>query len=176
MILDILVGLGLLVGLYKGAKEGFFVSLAAFLSLLVGVITALKFSNLLKDYFHESLQWESTFVPIISFILTFIVAVLIVKMIARMITHVLQAIYLGFINRILGAIFQVLVVVLLLCVILSFFDHLNEWTQLITQEELSKSYSYRFYSYISHNYFHGFFKLVNDLFQRGVVIIQPTLV
>ncbi|MHC5363243.1 CvpA family protein [Myroides sp. LJL110] len=172
MILDLFVAIALIFGIYKGAKQGLFVSIAAFISLLIGVIIALKFSNVIKGYLYSSLGWDSSFLPIIAFVLTFFLAVLCVKLVAKLITHLLQAVYLGFLNRIFGAIFQILVVILLVSLFLSLFDKLNAIYPMISKQELELSHSYRIYQEISKHIFPSFFALIDSLFETSSQFIE----
>lgn len=172
MILDLFVAIALIFGIYKGAKEGLFVSIAAFISLLIGVIAALKFSNVMKDYLYSDLGWDSSFLPLIAFLLTFFLAVLGVKFIAKLITRLLQAVYLGFLNRIFGAVFQILVVVLLVCLALSIFDRVNAIYPMFTKQELDLSHSYVVYQEISKHIFPSFFALVDHLFDKSSQLIN----
>lgn len=174
MILDIIVGIALIFGIYKGAKNGLFVSVAAFVSLLIGIIAALKFSNVVKDALFSYFGWDSTFLPLISFLITFFAAILVVKFIAKMITNLLQAVYLGFVNRIFGAVFQVFVVVLLVSLGLSLFDKFNANFAFVTPQELNTSYSYRVYLELSQHFFPSFFSLVNNLFEKSVEVINTS--
>ncbi len=174
MVLDIIVVIALVFGIYKGAKNGLFVSIAAFISLLLGVIAALKFSNVVKDSLYSYFGWDSTFLPLISFLITFFAAIFLVKFIAKLITNLLHTVYLGFINRIFGAVFQVAVVVLLVCLTLSLFDKFNTDYMFVSKAELDSSYSYVMYLELSQHFFPRFFELVNNLFEKSVEVLNTS--
>lgn len=175
MLLDIIVGIALVYAIYKGAKDGLFVSVAAFLALLIGIIGALKFSYIIKNFLFNQFGWESSFLPVVAFILTFFIAVLIVKVIAKLITKLFEAVFLGFLNRLFGAVFQILVVVLLVSVFLSLFDQINAILLMVNQESLMNSISYRTYLVLSDSVFPSFFELVKALFEKSIDVIKTPM-
>lgn len=171
MVLDVLVLIAVVYGVYKGASDGLFVSAASFLSLLIGTIAVLKFSNVIKVFLHDRLGWDSEFVPVLSFIVTFLIAVFLVHLVARFMTKVFQVVFLGFFNRLCGAVFYILIVTLMVCLVLSLFDQINVNHYLIDQDTLMKAYSYRYYVIISENIFPEFFQLIQNLFVRSAALI-----
>jgi membrane protein required for colicin V production len=172
MILDILVLIALSYGIYKGVSDGLFVSVASFLSLLIGTIGALKFSNVIKGFLYETVGWDSKFLPVLSFVIAFLITVFLVRLVAQFMTKVFQAVFLGFFNRLTGAVFYILIVALVICLILSLFDQINVNHFLIDQDTLMRSYSYRYYLMVSESVFPDFFKLIQDLFAKSAELIE----
>ena len=172
MLLDTIVLIALVFGIYKGAKVGLFVSVTAFLSLGIGVLGALKFSNIIKSFLIKSLNWDSSLLPLISFVLTFFIVLLLVKMLAKLMTSFFETIYLGFVNRCLGATFQILVVILVVSLFLSFFEGFNNIFKFVTQEQLMSSYSYKTYLVLSEDILPSFFNLVQYLFKSSVEVVK----
>ncbi|MTG97922.1 MULTISPECIES: CvpA family protein [Myroides] len=180
MVLDIITGIVLVYGIYIGLKKGLFVSVAAFLSILIGIIGALKFSNVVKELLFTKLGWDTSFLPIISFILTFFLSILLVKFVANMLTKVFETVYLGFVNRLFGALFQILVVILVGSVFLSLFDEVNNIFKLVETETLQQSYSYKTYLVLSEDILPSLYNMVKSLFARSVDMLttpeEPTAV
>ena len=172
MILDIAVLLFVIYGFYKGVKEGFFVSVAAFLSFLIGIIAALKFSNVIKSYLYLKFSWDSTFMSILAFVVTFGLAIFIVHFIAKMVTEIFNAMYLGLFNRFFGGIFEVLRVLLFSCLILALFEKVNVNHVIVAAESLQLSKFYVFYSFIAEEVFPSLFHLVDTLFDKSVEVIK----
>lgn len=175
MILDILVILALAFGVFKGIKNGFFVSVVAFLSLLIGTMGALKFSNVVKDFLQQKWGWESSFLPVLSFVITFVLAILAVRLAAKITTKIFEAAFLGFFNRLLGALFQILVVLLLMSLVYSVMDQINSRITMISPETLATSKSYSVYLFVSEHIFPSLFEMVKHLFEKSVDVLQtPT--
>lgn len=174
MFLDVLVMIAMVYSIWQGITKGFFVSLASFLSIMIGTIAALKFSNVIKTYMYESMNWDSKFVPVLSFVLVFVLAVFLTTLIAKFVTKVFDAIMLGMLNRLLGVLFQVLLTAFIICVILSMFDEVNVNNMLASKETLEKSFSYTCYRGISENILPSLFQMVKHLFEKSVDVIKTT--
>lgn len=175
MVLDILVVLALAFGVFTGIKKGFFVSVVAFLSLLIGTMGALKFSNVVKDFLQHKWGWESSFLPVFSFVIAFVLAILVVRLAAQIATKVFEVAFLGFFNRLLGALFQVLVVVLMMSLLYALFDQVNSRFVLVQPETLAQAKSYQVYLFVAEHIFPSLFKMVGYLFEKSVDVLQtPT--
>ncbi|MDR2222794.1 MAG: CvpA family protein [Flavobacteriaceae bacterium] len=174
MFLDCLVVIALGFGVYKGMTQGFFVSLASFLSLMIGTIGALKFSNLIKDFLYNSLGWDSKFVPVMAFVLAFFLAVFLTRLLAKFITKMFEAVMLGLVNRLLGILFQFLLTSFMVCLVLSMFDEININHFLASEETLNTSTAYRMYQSISQDIWPSVFQMVKHLFEKSVDVITTT--
>ncbi|MBB1139469.1 CvpA family protein [Myroides sp. WP-1] len=175
MIFDILALLALIFGVFKGVKNGFFVSVVAFLSLLIGTMGALKFSNVVKDFLQHKWGWESSFLPVLSFVIAFVLAILAVRLAAQLTTKIFEAAFLGFFNRILGALFQILVVVLVMSLLYSLLDQVNNRLIVVSPETLASAKSYQVYLFVSEHIFPSLFDMVKYLFEKSVDVLQtPT--
>ena len=172
MILDIMVLLALAFGVFKGFKNGFFVSVVAFLSLLIGTMGALKFSNVVKDFLQHKWGWESSFLPVVSFVIAFILAILVVRLAAQITTKLFETAFLGFFNRLLGAVFQILVVILMMSLFYAVFDQVNSRITLIGPDALASSKSYVLYLFVSEHIFPSLFDMVRYLFEKSVDVLQ----
>jgi len=114
---DIIVGLLLVFALYKGFKNGLITELASIVALVLGLYGAIMFSDLTAGYLKQYLN--SSYIGLISFLLTFILIVIAVHFVAKLINKLLEAVALGFINRILGAMFSVLKYAFIVSVLLA---------------------------------------------------------
>lgn len=160
MVLDILVLIALAFGIFQGLKNGLFVSVVAFLSLLIGTMGALKFSNIIKDFLHQKWGWESSFLPLVSFVVAFVLAILAVRLAAQVTTKIFEAAFLGFFNRMLGALFQILVVILMMSLVYALMDQINSRIPLVGSETLASSKSYQVYLFVSEHIFPSLFAMV----------------
>lgn len=171
IIVDFLVLAFVGYGFYLGLKKGLFVAVASFLSFLIGLIGALKFSTVIKAYLYASFKWDSTLLPFFSFVLTFVLVILLVRMVASLMTKAFKAVYLGLFNRIFGGIFEVLRVLLLTCLVFALFDKVNINHFIVDQTTLKTSFFYSFYEGISGSVLPSLFELFDRLFEKSVEII-----
>ncbi|SRR5690554_4602778 len=148
-LLDITLLTLLLISFIRGLWSGFFVSLASFISLLAGIFVAIKFSSFTAGFLRDSLSKEWEHIEIIAFAITFVAVVIGITLLAKIFTKIADFSGLGWINKILGGVFGVLKTVLILSVVLHFFQKINQSHSLITKEKLEESILYQPVSEVS---------------------------
>ena len=97
--LYIVLGVILVVGLFKGIKNGLFVELASLISLILGIYIAIKFSFLARIMLSGFVHWNPKTIQIIAFIVTFPVVVVAISLLAKFLTSVANFAKLGVINQ-----------------------------------------------------------------------------
>ena len=101
--IDLAVVCLLVYGLVRGACRGFFVEVSSLLALVLGVFGALHFSNFTASLLANYIEWD--YLPLLAFALTFIGIIIGVAWIGKLLTKLAKAVLLGFLNRLLGALF-----------------------------------------------------------------------
>jgi len=117
--LDIVIAIPLLYCIIKGFNNGIIKEITGLLGLIVGVYVAINFSSYLHPKFDEVLGAYEQFIPIIAFATLFIVSVLTIKILGYIINKFTKALALGFVSRVLGAIFGFLKVVVIFSFLLA---------------------------------------------------------
>lgn len=140
--LDIILGLLLLWGLWKGLRNGLFVEIASIVALIAGIFGAIHFSYYAGDYLSANMDWNERYINIAAFVITFIIIVLTVHLLGKFLTKVADLAMLGLLNKIAGAIFGALKVAVILGALLVFFDRANSSVGLIKNEAVQKSTLY----------------------------------
>ncbi len=140
---DIILAIFLIFGTVKGFKNGFFVEIASLLALVLGVYGAIKFSYFINNYLSGRVDLEERYIGIISFALTFIIIVIGISWLGKVLTKVADITMLGFVNKVLGAVFGGLKTALILSVVLLIFSNLNSSFSLLDKESLEKSILYK---------------------------------
>lgn len=140
--LDIILGLLLLWGLYKGLRNGLLIELASILALIAGLYGAFHFSYIAGDYLAERWEWDEKYITLISFIITFIVIVVAVNLIGKLLTKVIDVVMLGLVNRIAGAFFGLIKVAVILGAFLVFFERVNSAFDFLGEETKQESVLY----------------------------------
>ena len=141
-ILDIVLGLLLIYGLYKGLKNGLFVEIASIIALVAGLFGAIHFSYIAGDYLSKNMEWNERYINIASFIITFIIIVLVVQLAGKFLTKIADFAMLGLLNKLAGAIFGALKVAVILGALLVFFERANSSVNLVKSETLEESALY----------------------------------
>jgi membrane protein required for colicin V production len=93
----------LVYGLARGAYRGFFVEISSLLALVLGVFGALHFSSFTASLLANYIEWD--YLPLLAFALTFIGIMIGVAWIGKLLTKLAKVVLLGFLNRLLGALF-----------------------------------------------------------------------
>lgn len=137
---DIIVGGLLLLALLKGLKKGLVIELASLAALILGVLGAIKFSDITEQYLSQHIN--STHIGLIAFFVTFILIVIGVHLIAKMLDKLVSAVALGLINRILGAAFSVLKYAFIISVLLSVLNSFDKSFSIIPHKQKDSSILY----------------------------------
>ncbi|RXM42400.1 CvpA family protein [Flavobacterium sp. YO12] len=139
---DIIVGALLGFSLYKGIKNGLFVEVASFISLLLGIYLAIKFSSLMKDIISKHVSWNPSTIQITAFILTFVLVVIGVYFLAKILTGIADFAFLGWANKLGGGFFRVLKSILILSIFITLFEKINFNNTFAKKETLDNSIFY----------------------------------
>ncbi|MEH6511655.1 MAG: CvpA family protein [Maribacter arcticus] len=142
-LLDILLGIPLVWGLWKGLKNGLFMELASIVALITGIYGAIHFSYITGDYLSEHLEWDEHNMSIIAFVVTFVLIIIIVHLAGKLLTKVANFAMLGLLNKIAGAIFGTLKVAILLGAALIFFDRMDITLNIMDENTKKKSMLYQ---------------------------------
>jgi len=141
--IDIIIIILLLIGLYKGIKNGFFVEIASLVAFVIGVFLAIKFSYLVKDILSNWVNWSPETVQITAFALTIVLVIAIVHLSAALFTKMANFAFLGWVNTLFGGIFGVLKSMLALGIFLTLVQKVNVDNFLISKQKQEASVFYQ---------------------------------
>jgi membrane protein required for colicin V production len=141
--IDIIIVILLLIGLYKGIKNGFFVEIASLVAFVIGVFLAIKFSYLVKDILSNWVDWSPETVQITAFALTIVLVIAIVHLSAALFTKIANFAFLGWVNTLFGGIFGVLKSMLALGIFLTLVQKANVDNFLISKQKQEASVFYQ---------------------------------
>lgn len=141
-VLDIILGLLLVYGLYKGFINGLFIEIASIIALVAGLYGAIHFSYIAGDYLSSNMEWNERYMNITAFIITFIIIVFLVHLAGKFLTKIADFAMLGLLNKLAGAIFGTLKVAVIIGALLVFFERANSSVNLVKNETLEESVLY----------------------------------
>ncbi|MBI33730.1 MAG: colicin V production protein [Flavobacteriales bacterium] len=139
--IDLVILIPLLYGMYKGFTKGLILSLATLLGLFLGIYGGVKFSHITAQFL---LRYFEIDVPLIAFSVTFLMLLVGVYLLGKILSKFIDVLALGFFNKVAGALFGVSKVVLILLVLLLFFENINQKFSLVGEDEIVKSQLYTF--------------------------------
>lgn len=141
--IDIILGIPIIWGLYKGLKNGLFVELASLIALIAGIYGAIHFSYIAGDYMAQHWNWNQRYINITAFLVTFFIIVFVVQLAGKFITKIADFAQLGILNKVAGGIFGALKYAVILGAFLVFFDRLPKDFRIISDETKENSILYQ---------------------------------
>lgn len=145
-IIDIVIGIVLIFGFYKGYTNGLILEITSLLGLIIGIFGAYFITKNYGLFLGEWFNWEDHYLKIVTFVLSFIAIVIFINIVGKVITKVLDYAALGVVNQIFGGVFGALKVALILSILLMVFNVVNDKTPLIDKTILDTSI---FYPYLN---------------------------
>ena len=139
---DYILLIPLLYGLYRGFTKGLIIELASLLALILGIYGALHFSSFTFEFLSDYVEIKTVYLQLASYGLTFLIIVMVISLTGKALTMLIKLVALGFINRMMGAIFGSIKVLLILALFILFFDRFNKQFGMVKDEVLDASLLY----------------------------------
>lgn len=140
--IDISLCIPLVWGLYKGFSKGLIIEAASMLAFGLGIWGGIHFSSWVAEKIRTTINWESEYLPIVSFAITFLGIIIAVYFIAKLIQRLVEGMELGAINKIGGALFGTLKFVLIMSVAIFIVNAIEKSYPMISFEAKKESLLY----------------------------------
>jgi membrane protein required for colicin V production len=140
MLIDFAFAVLLIMAIIKGYQKGLVLAVFSIIAFIVGLAAALKLSTVVAAYLKDSISVSAKWRPFIAFAVVFLIVVLLVRLGAKLVERSIQAVLLGWVNRIGG----ILLYAALYLIILSVFIFYAEKLQLIQPATIQSSVTYKF--------------------------------
>lgn len=140
--LDIILVIPLAYGLVQGLRKGLIKEIAGLIAIILGIYLARYFSLPASQALIEMTGWAANICTLLAYALVFIAVSLSISALSYMLSKIIGAIMLGWLNRLLGAIFGVVKMTLLLSVILNFLLIMNQFVPIKEKPIVQQSLLY----------------------------------
>lgn len=140
--IDIIIGIILIFGTVKGYMKGLFVEVTTLVGLVLGIYGAIYFSHFLGDYLKDSVSWDESMIQVVSFGGTFLIILIAMILLGKSMTKIAESVALGFLNKLVGAIFGFLKYALILSIVLLVYHEINTSLRFMEKEKVSDSVLY----------------------------------
>lgn len=140
--IDIVLLALLILSAIGGFKNGLIAEVVSLATLVLGIWGAIEFSYITAEFLTEKLNLKTDHLNIISFIVTFVVIVILVHIVGNTINKMVEAVTLGFVNKLAGMVFAVLKSALILSIILLVFDRLDQDVKILPKKAKEQSRMY----------------------------------
>ena len=136
-VLDIILSLCLIIALVQGLLKGFTEQIIALVSIIAGTWIAFKFSKLVCNLIQPYLNASEKFL----YVLVFILMVALVICLFHLLGKIIKAM-LGWLDRLLGAIFSTIKAALIIGIVIILFSTINSTFHVVEQKYLDESVLY----------------------------------
>ena len=161
VIILVMAGVGVVIGFVKGIVR----QLASILGFIVGLLAARALYASLAEKLCPALTDSMTAAQIISFIVIWVAVPILFALIALLLTNVLNAIYLGWLNRLLGGGLGGLKFLLLSSLLIGVIEYLDPDDKLISRTKKKESLLY----YPMETFAGMFFPAAKDITQQYIL-------
>jgi membrane protein required for colicin V production len=144
--IDFVIVILLVLAFISGFTNGFVKEVASLAGLILGIWGAIIFSEFTAAKLYEWFDMTGQYVGIIAFLITFGIIVVLIHFIGMLADKLIDAISLGFLNRILGMVFGVIKSVLILSVIFVILNAIDARHPFLPKGRIEES---KFYNPIS---------------------------
>jgi len=124
--LDMFIAVLLIWAVFRGFTRGFIMQLTILAALALGVYAALKFSDFTAAQLEGRLDVNSETLFLVAVAITFILVFFAVNLTGRMIEKVVESVDLSFLNRLMGVILSLAKTAIILGVLLSYLNRLDQ--------------------------------------------------
>jgi membrane protein required for colicin V production len=139
-MIDIIYAILIALAVFKGFQKGLIIAVFSFVGFVVGLAAALKLSVYVADHLKDSVNVSGKILPFLSFALVFLVTVLLIHFGAKLIEKLLEAVALGWANKLC----DILLYAILYTMIFSVFLFYAEKIHVLTQSAIQSSLTYPF--------------------------------
>ena len=140
--IDIIILIALGAGVIIGFMKGFIRQLASILGLIVGLLAAKALYTSLAVKLCPTVTDSMTVAQILAFVIIWIAVPLIFTLVASVLTKAMEAVSLGWLNRLLGAGLGALIYLLLVSLVVCVIQFIDTDSQLISQTKKEESLLY----------------------------------
>jgi membrane protein required for colicin V production len=126
------------IAVFKGIRNGLIVAIFSIVGWILGIIAAFKFSDVAAGYLKGLVSMSPRTLYILSFIIVFLLVMLLVNLGAKLVEKTVELAFMGWINRLGGIFFYVLLYTLIFSVMIYFAERVK----LISDESIAASRVY----------------------------------
>ncbi len=122
---DLIILVPLLIGAYKGFKDGLIIEIFSFLALILAIIGGFKLLHVVMEYMRDNWDIDGEWLPFVAFLLIFIAIVLLTNVAGKTLSKVVQLTFLGVFDKLGGAVLAVFKYALGLSILIWILDKME---------------------------------------------------
>ena len=141
-ILDVIILICLIPALVQGLRKGFISQAISIVSIIVGIWASARFANIVATWVSQYITASEQILKVVAFALILVAAFLVLGLLGRMLESILNFAFLGWVNKLLGAVFSLIKAFLILGLVILAFSSINSSLGLIKPETIENSVLY----------------------------------
>lgn len=141
-ILDIILLLCFVAALIQGIRKGFIAQAIAIISIVAGVWLSFRFSTLVSIWLTQYIPASGQVLKTVAFALILILVIWGLAALGKVIEATVKIAMLGWLNRLLGALFALLKCALIVGLVIMAFSALNSTFHIVSEDLLNTSSVY----------------------------------
>ncbi len=139
---DIVFAIAFIWSAYRGLTKGLIIMVASLLALILGIWGAIRFSDFTANLLLGPFNIPSQYLSLVAFALTFIAIVVGVHFLAKVMEKLIEAVALGFLNRLFGMVFAIVKMAFIISVILVIINAIDKRIPFIPEDHKEQSLLY----------------------------------
>lgn len=141
-LIDFIFLLPILFFAWSGYKKGFIIEAATLGALILGLYFAIYFSDIAGELLNKTFNIEEKYMGALSFVVTFIIVVFGVIAIGKALEKIVDILFLGFLNKMAGAVFGIIKGALFISILILAFSYFDLENKVFSKEAREKSLFY----------------------------------
>ena len=126
----------------SGFINGLVKEVATLAALILGIWGAIRFSSFTAEKLYDYFDMTGKYVGIVSFLVTFAIIAIIIHFIGILVDKLMEAVSLGFINKLLGIVFGLFKSVLIMSIIFVVLNAIDARRPFLPKEKIEESMLY----------------------------------
>jgi membrane protein required for colicin V production len=140
--IDIIILVVLGISMVSGFINGLVKEVATLAALILGIWGAIRFSSFTAEKLYDYFDMTGKYVGIVSFLATFAIIAIIIHFIGILVDKLMEAVSLGFINKLLGIVFGLFKSVLIMSIIFVVLNAIDARRPFLPKEKIEESMLY----------------------------------
>ncbi len=146
-LVDIILILCFIPAVISGLRKGFISQIAGIIIIIASIWLSYEFSDTVSGWIAGWMENANPDVlKFVSFAVIIIAVAILLTLISRLLENLLKAIMLGWLNKMLGLLFAILKYAVVLCILIYFFNILNDSWDIVSKTVLDESAVYNWLS------------------------------
>ena len=141
-ILDIIILICLIPAVIQGIIKGFISQAISIISLILGAWASARFATVVYQWLAQHISGSEQTLRIVAFVLIFVLVIIALILLGKLLEKVIKLVMLGWLNRLLGAVFALIKWMLVMGLLAVAFNSINQTLGLVKPDVLAQSHLY----------------------------------